>query len=57
MYKEIVLNHTLPEILALSEIKDILNPLVEVEGLVWRCVEDNLSFKVINNKFLLKNNE
>ena len=23
----------------------------------WRCVEDNLSFKVINNKYLLKNNE
>lgn len=53
MYKETVLNHTLPEILAESEIKDILNPHVEVEGLVWRCVEDNLSFKVINNKYLL----
>lgn len=23
----------------------------------WRCVEDNMSFKVINNKYLLKNNE
>ena len=55
LYKEIVLNHTLPEILKISEIKDILNPSVEVEGLVWRCVEDNLSFKVINNKYLLKN--
>jgi len=55
LYKEIVLNHTLPEILKISEIKDILNPHVEVEGLVWRCVEDNLSFKVINNKYLLKN--
>jgi hypothetical protein len=57
MYKEVVLNHTLPEILKMSEIKDILNLQVEAEGLVWRCVEDNLSFKVINNKYLLKNNE
>jgi hypothetical protein len=56
-YAEIVLNHTLPEILKLSEIKDILNPAVDAEGLVWRCVEDNLSFKVINNKYLIKNNE
>jgi hypothetical protein len=57
MYKEVVLNHTLPEILKMSEISDILNLQVEAEGLVWRCVEDNLSFKVINNKYLLKNNE
>lgn len=56
-YKEITLNHTLPEILKESEIMDCLNPFVDVEGLVWRCIEDNMSFKVINNKFLLKNNE
>lgn len=54
VYKECVLNHTLPEILQESEIKDVLNPSVEVEGLVWRCIEDNMSFKVINNKYLLK---
>jgi hypothetical protein len=52
-YKEVVLNHTLEEILKESEIKDILNPKVDVEGLVWRCIDDNLSFKVINNKYLL----
>lgn len=57
MYKEIVLNHTLPEILKVSEIKDVLNPHVDAEGLVWRCVDDNTSFKVINNNYLLKNNE
>lgn len=57
MYKEVILNHTLPEILKESEIKDLLNPNVDAEGLVWRCVEDNTSFKVINNKYLLKNNE
>jgi hypothetical protein len=52
-YKEVTLNHTLQEILKESEIKDILNPVAEAEGLVWRCVEDNMSFKVINNKYLL----
>lgn len=53
-YKEIVLNHTLEEILKESEIKDILNPSVEAEGLVWRSVDGKVSFKVINNKYLLK---
>jgi len=57
IYKETVLNHSLPEILKESEIKDIINPNVWAEGLVWRCIEDNMSFKVINNKFLLDNNE
>lgn len=57
LYKEIILNHTLAEILKVSEIKDILNPSVDAEGLVWRCTEDNLSFKVINNKYLLKHEE
>jgi hypothetical protein len=57
VYKQTTLNHTLPEILKESEIKDKINPNVEVEGLVWRCIEDNMSFKVINNNFLLKNQE
>lgn len=57
VYKETILNHTLPEILKESEIKDILNPHTDVEGLVWRCIEDNMSFKVINNKYLLSNKE
>lgn len=57
IYKYVELNHTLPEILKESEIKDILNPAVDVEGLVWRCIDDNTSFKVINNKYLLKNGE
>jgi hypothetical protein len=55
LYKEVVLNHSMPEILQMSEIKDVLNPSVEVEGLVWRCIEDNFSFKVINNKYLIHN--
>lgn len=57
LYKFIELDHTLPEILKESEIKDILNPSVEVEGLVWRCIDDNFSFKVINNNYLLKNEQ
>lgn len=54
MYKQVTLNHTLTEILKMSEINDILNPSVQAEGLVWRSIDDNLSFKVINNKYLLK---
>lgn len=57
LYKEVVLNHSLEEILKESEIKDLINPNTWAEGLVWRCVEDNMSFKVINNNFLIANNE
>jgi hypothetical protein len=57
VYKIVELNHTLEDVLKMSEIKDVLNPNVEAEGLVWRCVDGSLSFKAINNKFLLKNNE
>jgi hypothetical protein len=57
LFSEIILNHSLAEILKMSEIKDVLNPKVDAEGLVWRCVEDNTSFKVINNNYLLKTNQ
>lgn len=53
LYRFVVLNHTMQEILKESEILDILNPKVPVEGLVWRCVDGTLSFKVINNNYLL----
>jgi hypothetical protein len=53
-FKVIELNHNMEEILKISEIPDCLNPKVPTEGLVWRSVEDNLSFKVINNQYLLK---
>lgn len=52
-FKTLILNHNMKEILKISEIKDILNPLVEAEGLVWRSIDDALSFKVINNKYLI----
>lgn len=51
------LNFTLPEILKYAEGKSVLNPTTEREGLVFRCIETGLSFKVISNKYLLKNNE
>lgn len=54
LYKKVVLNHTMEEILKMSEIKDVLNPNVEVEGLVWRSIDGMTSFKVINNNYLMK---
>lgn len=57
LYKKVILDHSLEEILKISEIKDILNPNVDAEGLVWRCVDGTLSFKVINNNYLIKKKE
>lgn len=54
---EIVLEHTLDELLTMAEEKSTLNSKTDREGLVFRCIEDNLSFKVISNKFLLKKGE
>jgi hypothetical protein len=48
---------TLPEIIKYAEDKSLLNKSIEREGVVFRCIEDGLSFKVISNKFLLKNEE
>lgn len=54
---EIVLDHTLEELLKMAEGKSLLNSQTDREGLVFRCLEDNLSFKVISNQFLLKKGE
>lgn len=35
----------------------MLNREVQREGLVFRCIEDGLSFKVISNKYLIENKE
>lgn len=51
------LEFDLPGILKFAEGKSVLNAQTEREGLVFRCVEDGLSFKVISNKYLLKNDE
>lgn len=49
------LNFTLPEILQFAQIPDPINPKVPVEGLVFRsCDDSNISWKVVNNNYLLK---
>lgn len=53
----LALSFDLPGILKFAEGKSEVNEKIEREGLVFRCVEDGLSFKVISNKYLLKNNE
>lgn len=35
--------------------KSVVNPQIEREGIVFRNVANNVSFKCINNKFLIKN--
>ena len=53
----IELNHTIPEILEISQIPDLLNPNAPAEGLVWRTLDGKVSFKAINNKYLLTKGE
>jgi hypothetical protein len=52
-----VLNHTMEELILMAEGKSVLNKNTEREGLVFRNEENTISFKVISNKFLLKNDE
>lgn len=48
-----IMTHTLDGILAMSEVESIMHPVAE--GIVYRCYEDgSVSFKAINNKFLLQ---
>lgn len=54
---ECIMDYDLPTLLKFAEAKSVLAPNVEREGVVFRCIEDGLSFKVISNKYLLKNNE
>jgi RNA ligase (TIGR02306 family) len=51
---EYQLPETTAELLLLSEGKSSLNPNVEREGIVIRNHQRTISFKVISNKFLLK---
>lgn len=53
LYNSFYLNHSLSEILKVSEIPDCINPSVPAEGLVWRSDDGQISFKVINNNYLL----
>ncbi len=61
----LVLNHTVDELVALSEGMSVLNAQVQREGVVLRPLAEEydediggrLSFKAINPKFLLKYDE
>lgn len=56
----IAIGNTVQELVEFSKGKSILNPNIEREGIVVRCIENGkkiLSFKVINPDFLLKYNE
>lgn len=51
------LGSTVQELVEFSKGKSVINPNVEREGIVVRCIKDGkklLSFKVINPNFLLK---
>ena len=48
---------SIQNLLNIAENKSQLNVVVEREGIVMRSLDGTLSFKVISNKFLLKNNE
>ena len=61
----LVLDHSVDELVALSEGASVLNPKIQREGIVLRSIAEEcdeeiggrLSFKVINPKFLLKYDE
>jgi len=57
IFSECIMEYSLPTLLKFAEARSVLNPSVEREGLVFRCIEDGLSFKVISNKYLLENKE
>ena len=51
------LGSTVQDLVEFSKGKSVINPNIEREGVVIRCIENGnkiLSFKVINPEFLLK---
>ncbi len=54
-----ILENNIETILTKANIKSTINSKVEAEGIVIRCkdIEKQISFKAINNNFLLKYNE
>lgn len=59
-YKLSDLGSTVQELVEFSKGKSVINPKIEREGIVVRCIENGkklLSFKVINPDFLLHYNE
>lgn len=50
-----LIRESVEQLLKRAEGRSLLNKNAEREGLVFKCVEKNISFKTISNKFLLKN--
>lgn len=57
IYKAYTLPKTIQELVELSKGKSKINTATEREGFVIRCYAEDISFKVINPNFLLKNDE
>lgn len=57
LYSDTILPETIKDIVELSSGKAILNNKIEREGVVCRNTENDISFKVINPRFLLQNGE
>lgn len=57
VFNVVRMNHTLEEVLQLSNQSDCFNLKAPLEGLVWRSINGQISFKAINNNFLLKKGE
>lgn len=51
---EKISSDSIPGLLLAAEGKSALNPKTEREGIVFKCLAHELSFKAISNKFLLK---
>lgn len=55
IYEKRMISYFIRDILLQSEGKSVINPKKEREGLVFKCHEfDDISFKAISNRFLLK---
>jgi hypothetical protein len=55
--REFLLPESVDELLTYSDKKSELNPNFDREGVVIRSLDRTISFKVISNKFLLKNDD
>jgi RNA ligase (TIGR02306 family) len=52
--QQTISSDSIAALLQQAEGKSVLNPKAEREGLVFKCLERDISFKAISNKFLLK---
>jgi hypothetical protein len=52
--RDFALPATVDDLLQYAELKSLLNPDFDREGVVIRSLDRKISFKAISNKFLLK---